>query len=240
MSNDVSILTANILKALSHITQVEMTNGRKPGSVCLVAISKTKPLWMLEHAYALGLRHFGENYVQEAVEKIDALAELADISWHFVGALQSNKSQLVADRFAWVHTIDRVKIAQRLSQQRPAHMPALNVLIQINISDETTKGGILLKDLHHFAEKIIDLPNLCVRGLMAIPDKSLSQQETEDSYCLMQNSLTSLRQQFENHPKCHHLDSLSMGMSEDFPIAIGQGATMIRLGTTLFGAREKK
>lgn len=200
-------------------------------SVQLLAVSKTKPAEDIESAYQAGQRQFGENYVQEGVDKIHALKHLSDIQWHFIGPLQSNKSRLVAEHFDWVQSVDREKIARRLSEQRPTGQPALNVLIQINISHEASKSGLDEQELLVLAEKIAELPNLTLRGLMTIgsntDDDALRQQEFLRMHALFERLKT----------KYDSVDTLSMGMSGDWQQAIACGATMIRLGTAIFGQR---
>ncbi|EEQ09343.1 alanine racemase [Yersinia mollaretii ATCC 43969] len=197
-------------------------------------MSKTKPVTAIEEAIAAGQYAFGENYVQEGVDKIHYLANkphIPPLEWHFIGPLQSNKSRLVAENFAWCHTVDRLKIAQRLSAQRPADMPALNVLIQVNISDEQSKSGIALAELPALAANISELPNLHLRGLMAIPAPETDYQRQLAVFEQMNQAFLTLKAQYPQ------MDTLSMGMTDDMPAAIAAGSTLVRIGTAIFGAR---
>lgn len=196
--------------------------------VQLIAVSKTKPLQAVIAAYRAGQRQFGENYPQELADKAAQLAAYADISWHFIGPLQSNKTKLVAEHADWVHSIDRLKIAQRLNEQRPAAKGKLKVLLQINISAEDTKAGIAASDMLSLAAAISALPQLELKGLMAIPAPGHS----ESAFAAMQQLSIQLQQ---HYPQA---SELSMGMSDDWPLALTYGATMIRLGTAIFGARS--
>jgi pyridoxal phosphate enzyme (YggS family) len=194
----------------------------------LLAVSKTKPAQALREAYAAGLRDFGENYLQEALGKQLELADLPLI-WHFIGPIQSNKTRAIAEHFDWVHSVDRLKIAQRLSEQRPAELPPLNICIQVNVSGEASKSGCTPADLPALAEAISTLPRLKLRGLMAIPEPTEDRAEQDAAFAAVQRLQASL-----NLP----LDTLSMGMSHDLESAIAQGATWVRIGTALFGARD--
>lgn len=177
-------------------------------------------------AHAAGQHAFGENYVQEALEKMHALPAL---EWHLIGPLQSNKTRLAAERFQWIHTIDREKIARRLSEQRPADLPALNVLIQVNVSGERTKSGAALTEVQELARAIAPLPRLRLRGLMAIPEPGAPRER----YSEVRAAFELLRGEFD-------VDTISMGMSDDLELAIAQGATMVRIGTAIFGARRRE
>jgi pyridoxal phosphate enzyme (YggS family) len=196
--------------------------------VGLLAVSKTKPASDLREAFSAGLRDFGENYLQEALGKQTELSDLPLI-WHFIGPIQSNKTRAIAENFAWVHSVDRLKIAQRLSEQRPADLPPLNVCIQVNVSGEASKSGCAPEDLPALAQAIIALPNLRLRGLMAIPEPTDDSDEQNAAFA----AVRTLQDQL-NLP----LDTLSMGMSHDLEAAIAQGATWVRIGTALFGARN--
>jgi len=196
--------------------------------VGLLAVSKTKPASDLREAYAAGLRDFGENYLQEALGKQAELSGLPLI-WHFIGPIQSNKTRAIAENFAWVHSVDRLKIAQRLSEQRPADLPPLNICIQVNVSGEASKSGCTPEDLPALAQAISALPNLRLRGLMAIPEPTEDSDEQNAAFA----AVRTLQDQL-NLP----LDTLSMGMSHDLEAAIAQGATWVRIGTALFGARN--
>lgn len=198
----------------------------------LLAVSKTKPAAALREAYAAGLRDFGENYLQEALGKQQELADLP-LSWHFIGPIQSNKTRAIAEHFAWVHSVDRLKIAQRLSEQRPAELPPLNICIQVNVSGEASKSGCTPADLPDLARAISALPRLQLRGLMAIPEPTEDRAAQEAAFAAVQALNNQLRDNL-NLP----LDTLSMGMSHDLEAAIAQGATWVRIGTALFGARD--
>jgi pyridoxal phosphate enzyme (YggS family) len=215
------LLTIQSAKAASEATQ----------HVELLAVSKAHPSKAIHEAYSAGQRKFGENYLQEALEKQSELADL-DIEWHFIGPIQSNKTQQIAQHFSWVHGIDRLKIAQRLNDARPENLPPLQVCIQLNISNEDTKGGVSTQEALALAQAIDALPRLNLRGLMAIPAP------TQDPALQ--------RSQFKQVRECYDaliaqglaLDTLSMGMSEDFPAAIAEGATIVRVGSALFGQRQ--
>jgi pyridoxal phosphate enzyme (YggS family) len=201
---------------------------RPAGTIGLLAVSKTKPAAAVREAYAAGIRDFGENYLQEALAKQQELADLP-LCWHFIGPIQSNKTRAIAENFAWVHSVDRLKIAQRLSEQRPAGLPPLNICIQVNISGEASKSGCEPADLQALATAIAALPNLRLRGLMAIPEP-LEDRAAQDA------AFASVRT-LQEHLQLP-LDTLSMGMSHDLEAAIAQGATWVRIGTALFGARD--
>ena len=201
-------------------------------NVRLLAVSKTKPVSAIEEAIQAGQKAFGENYVQEGVEKIAYFNQQADLEWHFIGPLQSNKTKLVAAHFDWIQTVDRLKIAQRLSEQRPADKAPLNVLIQINISDEASKSGIAPEDMLPLAKEIALLPNLTLRGLMAIPKPEHEPAQQKIALSKMQQLFNRLQTEFEG------IDTLSMGMSDDMAAAIECGSTMVRIGTAVFGARD--
>ncbi|WP_144110116.1 YggS family pyridoxal phosphate-dependent enzyme [Paraburkholderia sp. BCC1886] len=207
--------------------------GRDPRSITLLAVSKTFPAEDVREAHAAGQGAFGENYVQESLAKIEALADLRDsIEWHFIGPLQSNKTRPVAERFDWVHSVDRLKIAQRLSEQRPDHLPPLNVCLQVNISGEASKSGVSVPEAVEVAQQIAALPRLQLRGLMAIPEAAGSVDEQRVPH-------RHLRELFER--LCNdglELDTLSMGMSSDLEAAVLEGATIVRIGTAIFGARD--
>ncbi len=223
-----STIADNILQVSSRIQAATKAAGRDEHSVQLLAVSKTKPAQALREAYAAGLRDFGENYLQEALGKQLELADLPLI-WHFIGPIQSNKTRAIAEHFDWVHSVDRLKIAQRLSEQRPAELPPLNICIQVNVSGEASKSGCTPADLPALAEAISTLPRLKLRGLMAIPEPTEDRAEQDAAFAAVQRLQASL-----NLP----LDTLSMGMSHDLESAIAQGATWVRIGTALFGARD--
>ena len=201
-------------------------------NVRLLAVSKTKPVSAIEEAIQAGQKAFGENYVQEGVEKIAYFNQQTDLEWHFIGPLQSNKTKLVATHFDWIQTVDRLKIAQRLSEQRPAGKAPLNVLIQINISDEASKSGIAPEEMLPLAKEIALLPNLKLRGLMAIPKPEHEPAQQKIALGKMQQLFNRLQTEFEG------IDMLSMGMSDDMAAAIECGSTMVRIGTAVFGVRD--
>lgn len=201
-------------------------------NVRLLAVSKTKPVSAIEEAIQAGQKAFGENYVQEGVEKIAYFNQQTDLEWHFIGPLQSNKTKLVATHFDWIQTVDRLKIAQRLSEQRPADKAPLNVLIQINISDEASKSGIAPEEMLPLAKEIALLPNLKLRGLMAIPKPEHEPAQQKIALSKMQQLFNRLQTEFEG------IDTLSMGMSDDMAAAIECGSTMVRIGTAVFGVRD--
>lgn len=231
-SNEALEIKTNLTRVTRQVDQLVQQYQRETGSVRLLAVSKTKPLSALEAGYAAGQRAFGENYVQEAVDKFHALAHLVDIEWHFIGPIQSNKSRLIAETMHWVHSIDREKIARRLSEQRPKDLPPLNVCIQVNISGEESKAGVALSDLNDIVALITELPNLRLRGLMAIP----APQKSHEAQCLVYEPL---RQAFVELSKSDSMiDTLSIGMSGDLPAAIQSGSTMVRVGTAIFGERD--
>lgn len=206
---------------------------RPTDSVSLLAVSKTRDSDELRTMADLGLRRFGENYLQEALSKIEALKDL-DLEWHFIGPLQSNKSKPVAENFAWVHSVDRLKLARRLSEQRPPELPPLNICLQVNVSGEESKSGVSFAELPELARQVEKLPNLRLRGLMAIPAPA-------DDFETQRAPLRRLRQALEqlNHEGLQ-LDTLSMGMSDDLEAAVAEGATIVRIGTALFGPRPQK
>jgi len=208
--------------------------GRAQDAARLLAVSKTKPAAMIRQVWQLGQREFGENYLQEALEKQTELADLDDIVWHFIGPLQSNKTRAVAEHFDWVHSVDRLKIAKRLSEQRPTHLAPLNICLQVNISREESKAGVLPEELEELAKEVATLPNLHLRGLMAIPAPAEGVDAQRQPLAALREALTSLQSSLPNAP----LDTLSMGMSDDLEAAVLEGATLVRLGTAIFGARQ--
>ena len=225
----------NLLNIKNEIKKIAKECGRDPNTIQLIAVSKTKPVEQIMEAINAGQLAFGENYVQEGIEKIQYFEKNMpnnDLIWHFIGPLQSNKSKLVAEHFDWMHTIDRFKIAQRLSDQRPNHMAKLNVLIQVNISQEASKSGVKPEEVTDLVKQIVALPNLNLRGLMAIP-------EIENDYDKQLNVFTKMQQLLHSLQKDYpFMDTLSMGMSGDMPAAINAGSTMVRIGTAIFGARQ--
>ncbi|GIZ12589.1 YggS family pyridoxal phosphate-dependent enzyme [Pseudomonas sp. NCCP-436] len=223
-----STIAKNIAKVGARIREAAQASQRNFTEIGLLAVSKTKPAIAIREAHDAGLRDFGENYLQEALGK---QAELSDLSlvWHFIGPIQSNKTRPIAEHFDWVHSVDRLKIAQRLSDQRPAHLPALNVCLQVNVSGEDSKSGCSPEELPELARAVALLPNLRLRGLMAIP-------EPTDNIAAQRAAFARLRQLRDE--LALDLDTLSMGMSHDLEAAIAEGATWVRIGTALFGARD--
>jgi hypothetical protein len=216
----------------AHICSACEQMQRSTEDVKLLAVSKTKPAHMVETLYRLGQRAFGENYLQDAVEKITSLAHLNDIEWHFIGPIQSNKTRTIAEHFQWVETLDRQKIAQRLNDQRPDHLPPLKVLIQVNISREEQKSGIPPELVEDFATLLDDLPRLSLLGIMCIPESTDDESKLGKQFAEMQQLLQRLA---NNHPQC---TVLSMGMSSDLALAIQYGSSQVRIGTDIFGARN--
>ncbi|MFQ3323628.1 MAG: pyridoxal phosphate enzyme (YggS family) [Pseudomonadales bacterium] len=206
-------------------------NNRNPADITLLAVSKTRPAEQIRIAWQAGQSCFGENYLQEALEKIEELQDLA-IEWHFIGPIQSNKTRSISESFQWVHTVDRLKIAQRLNNQRPLNLPALNICIQVNISGEDNKSGIRPCDLVQFAQEITALDHLNLRGLMAIPEATDDQQLQRLRFA----QLHALYLQVKAIDPT--IDTLSMGMSADMAQAISEGSTMVRIGTDIFGKRD--
>jgi hypothetical protein len=216
-----------------RIAKAAADASRDASTVMLLAVSKTFPAEDVRAAFDAGQRAFGENYVQEAVAKITGLADLrSEIEWHFIGPLQSNKTKVVAENFDWVHSVDRLKIAERLSDQRPDGMPRLNVCLQINVSGEDSKSGVAPDDALALAHQIAALPRLRLRGLMAIPEPAGTLDEQRVPHRRLREIMDTLR------ADGLELDTLSMGMSADIEAAILEGATMVRIGTAIFGARD--
>ena len=223
-----STIADNIGLVSQRIRAAAEAAQRDASSIHLLAVSKTKPAQAVREAYAAGMHDFGENYLQEALGKQSELTDLP-LSWHFIGPIQSNKTRAIAENFAWVHSVDRLKIAQRLSEQRPADLPPLNICIQVNVSGEASKSGCTPADLPALANAISALPRLKLRGLMAIPEPTEDRAAQDAAFARVRDLQASL-----NLP----LDTLSMGMSHDLESAIAQGATWVRIGTALFGARD--
>jgi PLP dependent protein len=215
-----------------RIQQACQAAGRDPARVGLLAVSKLQPAQAVRQAQQAGQRAFGENYVQEALDKMAALADLRGaIEWHLIGPLQSNKTRVVAEAFDWVHSVDRLKIAQRLSDQRPPQLPPLNVCLQVNISGEASKSGLLPQEVAQVAAAVAALPRLRLRGLMAIPEPAQGLQAQQAPH----RALRLLQQELNQRGLA--LDTLSMGMSDDLEAAVAEGSTLVRVGTAIFGAR---
>ena len=223
-----STIADNIVEVEARIRAAALAVQRDVTCIHLLAVSKTKPAAALREAYAAGIRDFGENYLQEARAKQVELTDLP-LCWHFIGPIQSNKTRDIAEHFAWVHSVDRLKIAQRLSEQRPAELPPLNICIQVNVSGEASKSGCTPHDLPALATAINALPRLKLRGLMAIPEPTEDRAAQDAAFATVRQLQESLNM---------GLDTLSMGMSHDLESAIAQGATWVRIGTALFGARD--
>lgn len=207
--------------------------GRPHDAATLLAVSKTRPAERLRQAYAAGQRAFGESYLQEARDKQAALADLDDIVWHFIGPLQSNKTRAVAEHFDWVHSVDRLKVARRLDEQRPASLAPLNVCLQVNVSGEDAKSGVSPDALVELARSVDQLANVRLRGVMAIPAPADTRAAQQRPFAELRSCLERLQKALPDAP----LDTLSMGMSGDLEAAVQEGATQVRLGTAIFGQR---
>ncbi|HLV19159.1 MAG TPA: YggS family pyridoxal phosphate-dependent enzyme [Pseudomonas sp.] len=223
-----STIETMIAKVRARIREAAQACGRDPEQVRLLAVSKTHPAAAIRAAYACGQVDFGENYLQEALAKQQELADLP-LRWHFIGPIQSNKTRAIATHFDWVHSVDRLKIAQRLAEQRPEELPPLNICLQVNVSGEASKSGCAPEELPALAEAAAQLPRLKLRGLMAIP-------EPTDDVAAQRAAFARLRELQAGLP--YELDTLSMGMSHDLESAIAEGATWVRIGTAVFGARD--
>ncbi|MEE1921728.1 YggS family pyridoxal phosphate-dependent enzyme [Pseudomonas sp. 148P] len=223
-----STIADNLSILATRIQAAATAAGRDPASIQLLAVSKTKPADAVREAFAAGVRDVGENYLQEALGKQAELTDLP-LTWHFIGPIQSNKTRAIAEHFDWVHSVDRLKIAQRLSEQRPDHLPPLNLCLQVNVSGEDSKSGCTPEELPALAQAIAALPKLRLRGLMAIPEPTDDRAAQDAAFARVRELQDSLGL---------GLDTLSMGMSHDLESAIAQGATWVRIGTALFGARD--
>ena len=228
MMSDIAQRYQNIL---AKIKQFEIKYDRIPGSVKLIAVSKTKPANMIRDMAELGQRAFGENYLQEAVKKQDELKDL-NLEWHFIGHIQSNKTKDIAENFDWAHGVDRFKIARRLSDQRPVDLAPINICLQVNLEGEISKSGINPGDVVNLAKDISQLPNLKLRGLMAIPSPNNTHEKQREVFKIMKTLLNEL------NTTDNHYDVLSMGMTDDMEAAIAESASHIRIGTALFGPRS--
>jgi len=231
-------ISENLQLVQHRIANSAQAAGRDPASITLLAVSKTFDVQAVLAAAQAGQRAFGENYVQEAIDKIAATRDMRahnpdlQLEWHFIGPIQSNKTRQIAEHFDWVHSVDRLKIAQRLSEQRPAEMPPLQICLQVNVSGEATKSGLEPDELLELARAVVLLPNIRLRGLMAIPEPTEDVQQQRAAFAklqLMQNDLQAVGIQ---------TDTLSMGMSADMDAAIAEGATIVRIGTAIFGVRD--
>ncbi|WP_092414547.1 YggS family pyridoxal phosphate-dependent enzyme [Collimonas sp. OK307] len=240
-----SLMSHKLQAVHSSIQAAATAVSRRPDSVALLAVSKTFGAEMVLEAIAAGQRAFGENYLQEALAKMaavdlalksgsDAGADVL-LEWHFIGPIQSNKTRAIAEHFDWAHTVDREKIAQRLSQQRPPHLAPLNICLQVNISGEASKSGMAPSEVLDVARAVVGLPGLTLRGLMAIPEPTEDQQKQRAAFRQTRELLTQLQQELA----APQLDTLSMGMSADMAVAIEEGATIVRVGSAIFGQRER-
>lgn len=225
-------IASRIAKVRQQIEQSCAQYQKDPNAVTLLAVSKTKPAEAIREAWQAGQRNFGENYLQESLEKQQVLSDLDDIQWHFIGPIQSNKTKAIAEHFQWVHSVDRLKIAQRLNDQRPEDLPSLNICLQINISAEESKSGITLDELPELADTINQLPRLTLRGLMAIPAPAEGFEAQRKPFAALNQALQQLQTKYP------HMDTLSIGMSADMDAAIAEGSTIVRIGTAIFGARD--
>ncbi len=223
-------IASNLQAVHTAIAVAAHDAGRDVADITLLAVSKNFPAEAVRSAYHAGQLRFAENYLQEALDKMSALHELP-LEWHFIGPIQSNKTRAIAENFPWVHSVDRLKIAERLSAQRPMHLPPLQICLQVNISAESSKSGASPAEVAQLATQIAQLPQLKLRGLMAVPAPSTDPHAQCKAFAMLRDLLARLNQQGLQ------LDTLSMGMSHDFPAAVLQGATMIRIGTAIFGNR---
>ncbi|TLX62633.1 YggS family pyridoxal phosphate-dependent enzyme [Stutzerimonas nosocomialis] len=223
-----STIATNIAKVGARIREAAQASARDAESVGLLAVSKTQPAEVIREAFGAGVKDFGENYLQEALDKQTALTDLA-LHWHFIGPIQSNKTKAIAEHFDWVHSVDRLKIAQRLSEQRPDSLGPLNICLQVNVSGEASKSGCAPEAVAGLAEAIAELPRLRLRGLMTIPAPTEDPTEQRRAFARLRQLKEALGPD---------LDTLSMGMSQDLEAAIAEGATWVRIGTALFGARD--
>jgi pyridoxal phosphate enzyme (YggS family) len=227
-------LDSQFRQLLDRIATAERRGQRQPGSVRLLAVSKTRPAAEVEQLYGLGQSDFGENYLQEALPKIRAVSGRTAIQWHFFGRIQTNKTRDIAGCFDWVHSVDRLQIAERLHEQRPADRPPLNICLQINLEDETGKGGMMPDDAPRLAEQVAALPRLQLRGLMCVPAEHPDFETQRRVFARLRALRDAMNRQG------HALDTLSMGMSHDLEAAIAEGSTLIRVGTAIFGPRPRQ
>ncbi len=232
MVSDSSKIATQLTKIRTRINAAAVAAKRNENDIQLLAVSKTKPVSDIAVAYENGQREFGENYVQEAVEKIQAMHESKDIVWHFIGPLQSNKSKFVSEYFDWMHSVDRLKIVKRLHEQRSPHQKPLNICIQVNVDDESSKAGIALEEVQNLVEHAQEFNRIRVRGLMCIPKANGSDEQRKASFAKMKTMFDKCAARFDD------FDTLSMGMSHDLELAIECGATLVRVGTDIFGRRS--
>jgi pyridoxal phosphate enzyme (YggS family) len=225
-------LSDNIAKLFERVSRSAEKSQYHNSDILIIAVSKTRSAQDIRAAHACGLSHFGENYLQEAQAKISDLRDL-DLVWHFIGPIQSNKTTAIAEQFDWVQSVDREKIARRLSAQRPAHLPQLNVCLQVNISGESSKSGVAPGQVAALARTVLTLPNLKLRGLMAIPAANATADLQREAFSELRRLLAGISNLAAD------IDTLSMGMSDDMEVAISEGATMVRVGTAIFGPRNR-
>ena len=228
-------ISKNIIRVSEQITTAARLHHRDPSSIKLVAVSKTKPADMIRQASASGLTHIGESFVQESVEKIAVLKDL-DLCWHFIGPIQSNKTRQIAENFHWVHSVGSLKVARRLSNQRPVDLAPLNLCVQVNISGEASKSGVSPTDLSPRVEQILLLPRLRLRGLMSIPAPTEGIHSQREPFRKISDLLAETKLRFGT--SVDDMQHLSMGMSADLEAAIAEGATLLRVGTAIFGRRD--
>jgi pyridoxal phosphate enzyme (YggS family) len=224
-----ALIAENLQATLSQIAAAQKADNQ---AVTLIAVTKSQPIDYIKESIKAGQRVFGENYVQEAVEKIKAL-QTHDLEWHFIGPIQSNKTKLLAECFDWVESVDRLKIAERLNESRPADKARLNICLQVNVSGEASKSGAAPDEVAELARQVVSLPRLQLRGLMAIPEAAHDEAEQRKAFRALKILFEQLKHQG------YALDTLSMGMSGDFKAAIAEGATHVRLGSAIFGERKK-
>jgi pyridoxal phosphate enzyme (YggS family) len=237
-----SQIITNLMLVRQRLELAALAAKREPEDIQLLAVSKTFPARVIEEAMHAGQTAFGENYVQEGVEKIQQLVKLRPwLEWHFIGPLQSNKTRDVAEHFDWVHSIDRLKIAERLSTQRAEfpNLSELQVCVQINVSDEHSKSGITLTEVETLCDAVSKLPNLVLRGLMAIPAPTTDVHQQRQAFAAVRECFTSIKVKHSNDVRFDFFDTLSMGMSDDMEAAIAEGSTMVRIGSAIFGKRDK-
>ncbi|QWD90514.1 YggS family pyridoxal phosphate-dependent enzyme [Polynucleobacter sp. MWH-Braz-FAM2G] len=235
-------IVVNLLQVRERIELAALAANREPEEIELLAVSKTSPASAVEEAMHAGQSAFGENYVQEAVEKIEKLAKLRPwLIWHFIGPLQSNKTREVAQHFDWVHSVDRLKIAERLSMQRGEFpdLPPLQVCVQLNVSEEDSKSGVSLEEVEALCNQITSLPNLVLRGLMAIPAPTSDIHQQRQAFAVVRDCFKRIQVAHSTELGYQFFDTLSMGMSDDLEAAIQEGSTMVRVGTAIFGKRDK-
>lgn len=230
-----SALSLRLQHVVQRVHNAELRFGRTPGSVLILPVSKTRPPEDIAQVAHAGFNAFGESYIQEAEHKITELASL-DLQWHFIGPIQSNKTQSIARLFQWVHSVDREKIARRLNDQRPDNLPPLNICLQVNISGESSKSGLPPGAVTDLAARIIDFPRLNFRGIMAIPAPGNDFEQQRQTFRKVSNIFTALNKEMAK--SAIQLDTLSMGMSNDLEAAIAEGATLVRIGTDIFGPRK--